>query len=85
MGYQVQEACIALQIIAKISPLVDDPVEVIDCLFIISASKIKTGDLVVKDEHAVNIQVAPVILQHLFQEGNHLHSLVKCAMKEVQV
>src|SRR5689334_8901058 len=85
MGDQVKKTRVALQIITQVRFLIDDTIQIIDRLFIIAASEIETGDLIIEHQYPVNIQVSSIILQHFLKEGNHLYSLVKCAVEEVQV
>ena len=70
MRDQVQQPGITLQIGAQIHLPVDDLVQVIDRRPIVPAAEIQTGDLVVKHQDPVTVQVDPVFLQ-LFLDIRH--------------
>src|SRR6185312_8833613 len=57
MGNQVQQSRIALQIRAQIHFPVDDLIEVFNRFFIVPASEIQGGKLVIKNEDPVSVEV----------------------------
>ena len=57
MGYQVQQAAVALQVGAQIHFPVDDFIEVMNGVFIITAAKIKTGDFIIEYQDAMPVNI----------------------------
>ena len=67
MCNQVKQSGITLQIGSQVDFLVNNPVQVINCLFVISTTEIKTGDLIIKYKNPMRIKIKSILFQHFFQ------------------
>src|SRR4051812_915419 len=81
----MQQAAVALQVGTQVNLPVNDLVEVIDGLFIMSTAKIQGSEFVIENKYTVAIEIDLVFLQVLFNIRYQFQPLGKRALHKVHV
>ena len=77
--HEVEDAGIALQVVAEVQLVVDDTLQVIDTGIIVSATEIEGGYFIVEDEDTVSVDEEVVFGQFLFDVGYQLDPFLEVA------
>src|SRR5688572_12987312 len=81
----MQQPGITLQVVAKIHFPVNDLLQIVDRSIVVTAAKIKCGDLVIKNKDAVSVKIEFVFLQHIFNKRHQFQSFFKGAQHKMLV
>ena len=85
MGHEVQYAGVALEVVAEVLLIVDDPLEIVDAGGVVGGAEIKGGDLIIQNEDAMAVDKEVVFGEFLRDGGHHLESFFKGAAHEYLV
>src|SRR5258706_7677012 len=77
MSHQVQEAGIALQVLAQVRLFINNFLQVINTGSIIAAAKIQHGYFIIKYEHPVTINKKMIVGQFFFNTRHQRKPLLK--------
>src|SRR5690606_23373703 len=79
MRKQVYESCIALKIVAQVSVIVDDPLQVIDGGFVVPTPEIEYRNLVIKHENAMPVDEQRIFLHPFLDIRHKCKPFLECA------
>ena len=77
--HQVQDAGVALEVVAQVHLVVDDTLQIVDAGVIVSAAEIEGGYFIVEDQDTVSVDEEIVFRQFLFDVGHQLESFPEVA------